>query len=370
MRRKSALISGAGIAGSTLAYWLVRSGWDVTVVEKAAGARSSGNPVDVRGAASAIAQAMGIWPALVAAATGVSRLVLVDGAGRRRASIGTRQNVRADDEVEVARSDLAAALVASVAADVEILRGDSLRGLHQDGGGVDVRFVRSSERRFDLVFGADGLHSALRGLVFGAESEYSRAFGMYVGTVRTELDAGDPREVVMLNRPGRSVAIHPAGGKPVAAFIFRHRGLIDPRDSAAGKRVIQQVYADDRWATPQVLQEFQASDDVYFDTVTRIVMPEWSCGRVTLLGDAASCISLFGEGSSNAIVAAKTLADALDGHSGDHRAGFAAYEQEHRRRLRGFQRGARAGSHFLVPATASGIALRNAAIRMGALFGR
>ena len=366
MAIRTALISGAGIAGSAVAYWLARSGWEVTMVEKARGTRSSGNPIDVRGEATMIANAMGIWPKLAAAATGVTRLVFVDGRGRHRATIDTRQSASDRDEVEVPRADLAAALLEAATPDAELLQGDSIATLHQDADGVDVEFETATPRRFDLVFGADGLHSNVRRLTFGAESTYSRPLGMFVGTVRTNVDIENQRHVLMLNEPGRSLSVHPAGGSPLAAFIFRSREPFDYRDSAAGKRLVAHAYADVGWVSDQVLAEWQASEDIYFDAVSRITMPTWTRGRISLVGDAADCLSLFGEGSSNAIVAAKTLADALMSHSGDHAIALALaeYEATHRRRLSRFRRGAYIGSHFLVPASGPGIALRNAGVRI------
>jgi 2-polyprenyl-6-methoxyphenol hydroxylase-like FAD-dependent oxidoreductase len=272
--------------------------------------------------------------------------------------------------VEIARADLAGTLLqAAAGAGAEILFGDSITALHQEADGVEVRFEVAPPRRFDLVFGADGLHSRVRRLVFGAESRYSRPFGMFIGTVRTTLDTGDRREVLMFNEPGRSLSIHPAGGKPIAAFIFRGHQRYDHRDTANGKRLIERAYTDGGWVTRQVLAEWEASSDVYFDTVTRIVMPSWTSGRISLLGDAASCLSLFGEGSSNAMVAAKTVAAALASHPDDHAAALVAYEDTHRKHLRRFHRGARIASHFLVPATRPGIALRDTGITLASYAG-
>lgn len=363
MTDKAALISGAGIAGSTLAYWLARIGWQVTMVEKAAGVRSSGNPVDVRGDAAMIARAMGIWLSLEASATQVERLMLVDARGRKRASFSTRRSGSINDEVEIPRADLAAALLEAASAHAEIFFNDSITALREDADGVEVEFETVPRRRFDLVFGADGLHSTVRRLSFGPESNYSHPFGMFVGTVRTSIDTGDPHLVTMLNRPGLSLSIHPAGGNPLAAFIFRGRQSYDYRDLAAGKRLVEQEYAGAGWVTEQVLAEWRASDDIYFDTVTRIVMPSWTRGHISLIGDAASCVSLLGEGSSNAIVAAKTLADALASWPSNYGAALATYEKIHRNHIRGFQRGAGIASRFLVPATDVGISARNTAIR-------
>lgn len=218
---RSVLVSGGGIAGSTAAYWLAKAGWSVTIVERAADTRSSGNPIDVRGGAVAIARQMGIWSRLEEAATGVERLVFVDADGRPQATIRTRQRVDRHEEVEVARNELVGLLLEKAQETSLIIRDDSITALHQDGGGIDVEFQRTPSRRFDLVVGSDGLHSTVRRLAFGPEERFSRPFGMFVGTVRAPAPIQDPRTVLLYNEPGTSLTIHPAGGKPGFAFIFR-----------------------------------------------------------------------------------------------------------------------------------------------------
>ncbi|BAS11190.1 uncharacterized protein Rv1260/MT1298 [Arthrobacter sp. Hiyo4] len=167
---RSVLVSGGGIAGSTAAYWLAKAGWSVTVVERAADTRSSGNPIDVRGGAVAIARQMGIWSPLEAAATGVERLVFVDADGRPQATIPTRRRLDRHEEVEVARNELVGLLLEKAQETSLIIRDDSITALHQDGGGIDVEFQRTPSRRFDLLVGSDGLHSTVRRLAFGPKS--------------------------------------------------------------------------------------------------------------------------------------------------------------------------------------------------------
>ncbi|MFI6296468.1 FAD-dependent monooxygenase [Nonomuraea sp. NPDC050790] len=305
------LISGAGIAGTTLAYWLARHGMSATVVERAAGLRSSGSPVDVRGPAMEVAGRMGVLPRLRAAATRVNRMSFVDAAGRR---VGGMRLGRADGgEVELRRTDLARILTEAARDHAEFVYGDSIARLTQDGGGVDVEFEGGARRRFDLVVGADGLHSNVRRLAFGPESRFVRHLGLYVATLPFHGEVPDPSEVVMYNAPGRSATLHPSYGEAVAAFIFHAPALpgFDPRNTAQHRRLLRTAYREPAWRLPELLEQVATTDDLFFDAVSRVRLDTWSRGRVTLVGDAASSVSLFGDGSTLAMAAAYTLAEEL-----------------------------------------------------------
>lgn len=368
---KTALISGAGIAGATLAYWLASDGWQVTVVEKSGAQRSSGNPVDVRGDAARVAAAMGLEARLRSMDTGVDGAIFVDGRGAARAEIRTRSRRSRDvqPEYEVSRADLASALTDAARVGAAVISGDSITSLREDRDGVDASFLHAPTERFALVFGADGLHSNVRRLAFGPERDFARPFGMFVGTLRVSVAVPDPRRVMLYNEPNRLIAIHPAGGDPGAAFIFRSSHPYDHRDPEASKQLVESVYAGSGWMAPELLAAWRAATDIYFDAVTRIEVANWARGRIALLGDAASCLSLLGEGSSNAMVAGKTLADALRSHDGDHVAAFSDYQRTHSSRVQRYQRGAGLMSHFLVPATRLGIRARNGALRMTSRLG-
>jgi 2-polyprenyl-6-methoxyphenol hydroxylase-like FAD-dependent oxidoreductase len=362
------LISGAGVAGSTLAYWLARGGCRVTVVERAVGQRSSGNPVDVKGAAVDVAERMGVMPRLRAAASHPGRLVFADAGGRTRASVGMNafQSSSGDREVEISRSVLAATLLDAAAGDAEIRWDDHVTALTSDGAGVDVTFARAAPERFDLVVGADGVHSAIRRLAFGPEPEFTRNLGMYVATLPVDEPFGGPGEIVMYNLPGAALSVHPGAGQPVAAFMFRHSPVpgLDYRDLAGHKEMITAVYGGRLGVFQRYLDSVRAAEDVYFDAVTRVVLPHWSSGRITLVGDAASSLSLFGDGSTLAICGAHTLAEELTRTPGDVAGALARYERRHRRLVRPRQRGFTTAGMLLVPRTRTGIAVRDNAVRV------
>jgi 2-polyprenyl-6-methoxyphenol hydroxylase-like FAD-dependent oxidoreductase len=371
MSNQTVLISGAGIAGPTLAYWLARHGFHPTVVEHAAALRSSGSPVDVRGPAVDVAERMGVMPRIREAGTDVTGMSFVNATGRRVGRIDLRalQQAAGSREVELPRGDLAAILHQASRYDAEYVFHDAIVVLRQDEHGVDVTFEHAQPRRFDLVVGADGLHSAVRRLAFGPEADFVHHLGLYVATVRLDgldglLDGG--REVVMYNAPDRAVAIHPSRGQALAFFAFRSPAVpdFDYRDIAQHKRLLAAAFQGDGWRVPELLKRVQAADDLYFDAVSEVRVRPWWQGRVALVGDAASCVSLFGDGSSLAMAGAFTVAEELAASPGDHRVAFGRYEASHRRLVDPRQRNIARAASLLVPATRPGILARNLATRL------
>jgi 2-polyprenyl-6-methoxyphenol hydroxylase-like FAD-dependent oxidoreductase len=356
------LISGAGIGGSTLAAHLGRAGHRVTVVERDQGVRSSGNPVDVRGAAYQVAEQLGVLSRLQDAATKVRELIFVDAAGRRVASMRTRRTE--SREVEVPRADLSAILIEAGRRNAEFLFDEMITRLRPDDAGVDVIFDRRAPLRFDLVVGADGIHSAVRRLAFGPETDFVEHLGMYVATAKLGIPMERDDLVIMHNEPGTAIALHPGTGSSLAAFLFRSAVRIDHRDPEARQELLKQTYRSVGWRAEELLSAYLAAEDVYFDSVSRIRAASWSRGRVTLLGDAASCVSLFGEGSSSAIEGAATLAASLAASPHDIPSALARYESAHRAVTRPRQRGVLIASHLLIPSSRLGITLRDQALRL------
>ncbi|NBH12228.1 FAD-dependent monooxygenase [Amycolatopsis sp. SID8362] len=361
MTEQTVLISGAGVAGPTLAYWLARAGFRPTVVERAAGLRSSGSPVDVRGPASRVAERMGITAKLREASTDATELKFVDDAGRRTGRVA----LGGDGGIELPRTDLAAILHEAARADAEFVFHDSVTGLHQDGG-VDVTFERGAARRFDLVIGADGLHSAVRRLAFGPEHRFVQHMGVYVATLPLAEAPADATSIVMYNSPGRALAIHPSRGRGIAAFMFRGTAVpgFDHRDSALHKRMLAEAYEGAGWRVPELLERVREADDLYLDSVSRVRLDGWSSGRVALAGDAASCVSLFGDGSTLAMAGAYTLAEELGRTPGDPASAFRRYESTHRKLVEPKQRNVSTAAALLIPATRSGLAVRNFGTRL------
>jgi 2-polyprenyl-6-methoxyphenol hydroxylase-like FAD-dependent oxidoreductase len=365
MTAKTVLLSGAGVAGPTLAYWLARNGFAPTIVERAAGQRSSGNPVDIRGPAFPIAEKMGLLPRLRAAATTTTGLAFVDTQGRRKSRVDL--SVNRATEVEVPRADLAAIITDAVAGSAEFIYGDSISALTQHGSGVDVTFERGAPRRFDLVIGTDGQHSMVRRLAWGPETDFVRHRGLYVATLPVERELNPTTDVLLYGMPGRLASVHPVRGDGgIAAFIWRSKPVpgYDYCDTAQHKSIVQQAYAGGDWIVPELLERVRDVADLYFDAVSQVRLDTWSQGRIGLLGDAASSVSLFGDGSSLAMAGAYTLARTLAEHRNDLGQGLKAYEYEHRKLIAPKQNGFATAATLMVPATRFGVALRDNGARL------
>jgi 2-polyprenyl-6-methoxyphenol hydroxylase-like FAD-dependent oxidoreductase len=370
MTKRDILISGAGIAGPALAYWLRRFGFRPTVVEQAPALRPGGQAVDLRGAAREVADRMGILDALRQAHTGTRGLAYVDAANRRLASMPADllgDSGGAIAEIEILRSDLTDILHAVTREDVEYRFGDAITEIVQDGGGVKVRFQRGAPRSFDLVVGADGVHSGVRRLAFGPESKYVRDLGAYVAIFTTtshlDLDGWE----LMHSAPGRTAALYPVrhAGQAKAAFYFIAPPLdLHRRDVEQQRRFVADAFAGLGWEVPRLLEAMAEAPDFYFDRISQVRMDRWSAGRVVVLGDAAYGPSpLAGVGTSLALVGAYVLAGELAAADGDHQLAFARYEDGLRDYVAKGQGLAKGNAAGLIPRSRSQIWLRNQFIR-------
>jgi 2-polyprenyl-6-methoxyphenol hydroxylase-like FAD-dependent oxidoreductase len=350
MKHTTVLISGASIAGPALAFWLARSGCTVTVVERSPALRTGGQAVDFKGETHrTVLGRMGILDDVRALQTGGHDQTIIDAAGRPLAVIPGEFT---GGEIEIRRGDLSRLLYDRTAHDCEYLFGDTITSLTEFAGGVHVTFADAAPRTFDLVIGADGIHSNVRRLAYGPERDYVKFLGHYYALV----ELGAEGEPVMYNEPGRMVAL--GGPKAPAFFVFASPELTyDRYDPESQKAVLREAYRGGKWRIPELLARLDDASDVYLDSLSRSEVPAYAKGRVALLGDSAYGNTLGGFGTGLAMVGAYVLAGELRAAGGDHRAGFAAYEAA----FRGYAKVARQGSAgpFLAPGSRPRMAMRN-----------
>lgn len=364
-------IVGAGIAGPTLAYWLGRYGHEPTLIEKAERLRTGGYVVDFWGGGYAVAELMGLTAELHATGYEVGEVRLVDRHSRKVGGFSAEVFRRNLDGrfATVPRGDLAAMIHRSADNHAETLFGESVSAIVQHDSGVRVTLERGGSRHFDLLVGAGGIHSPVRGLVFGPQSNWEKDLGYRVAAF--EVEGYEPRdELVYLayTMPGRMVArFAMRGNKTMFLFVFtsdRMRGP-DPREVSQAKTTLHQVFGDAGWECPEILRKLDKASDVYFDRVSQIIMDRWSQGRVALIGDAAAAVSLLaGEGSGLAMVQAYVLAGELNRAGADHQEAFRRYERRLRPIVESRQRSARAFATTFAPKTALGLWTRNQASKL------
>ncbi|RKS97149.1 2-polyprenyl-6-methoxyphenol hydroxylase-like FAD-dependent oxidoreductase [Streptomyces sp. 3211.6] len=348
---RTVLISGASVAGPALAYWLHRHGFAPTIVERAPALRDGGYAVDFRGEAHlTVLRRMGILDALRAARTGTGSMSYVNSAGKPQAKLPA--DLFAGD-LEVLRGDLARILYDATKEHTEYVFGDSVTSLAEDANGVHVTFERGAPRRFDLVIGADGLHSRTRSLAFGPEERYVKHLGVYCAIFTTANHLGLDRTGHAYRTAGRLVAMYSAreNTEAKALFYFGSPQLdLDRRDVTRQQQLLAEQFAGNGWQSDHLLEQMRHAPDFYFDSVGQVRMDSWSRGRVALLGDAAYCpSSLSGMGSGLALVGAYVLAGELAAARGDHRTAFARYEREMRAYAEGCQKMGDGVAKLMVP---------------------
>ncbi|GAA0462028.1 oxidoreductase [Paractinoplanes deccanensis] len=360
------LVSGASIAGLSVAQQLIARGHQVTVVERAPALRTAGSPIDVRGAALRVAERMGILGDIQRNRVMNSGRALfttfVDAAGAPVAALPNAEAADSEDDIEIARDRLVAILHEAIGDRAEFRFGDAVAGVEQDPGGVNVTFAGGGERRFDLVVGADGIHSTVRRAVFGPERLFRRHLDVYFAIVDLPLGCGVHGESITYNAPGRMVGVSDFGDRTLGFLAFRSpERPYDYHSLGEQRRLLEDAFAGERgWGCELVLGAVRSASDLYFDSVSQVRMPSWSSGRVVLAGDAAHAAALFsGRGTSLAMIGAALLGEALGAATGGYATAFADYERRLRPHVTRAQEGVTYARDLLVPATAAELAARN-----------
>ena len=326
MKNRNILISGASIAGPALAFWLSRYGFHPTIVERACSVRPGGYAVDFRGASLRVLERMGIRSEIERMQTRTGAITIVDSENRKIASM---PDGFTSGELEIMRGDLAQILYEHTRRDAEYIFDDSITSLSPKDDGIEVSFQRSEQRTFDLVIGADGLHSKVRALAFGEESRFLHHLGYYISIFTIPNYMKLDRTGLYHGTVGKKVGIFGRDRETATASFFFDSPILeyDRRDAAQQREILRDRFANEAWEAPRLLELLDGAPDFYFDSVSQIKMNRWSDGRTALLGDAAWCPSpLSGMGTGMAMVGAYILAGELKQAEGDYTVAFPIYE--------------------------------------------
>jgi len=364
-------VSGAGIAGPTLAYWLRKSAHDVLLIEKTLAIRTGGYVVDFWGLGYDIAERMGLLPRIREMGYQVQEVRFVDRHGRTSGSFPADVFGRLTGNrfTSVPRSALSSLIYEGIHGEVETLFGDSIVDIENRADGVQVVFEHAAPRLFDLVIGADGLHSRVRQLTFGSEPIFELPLGYHAAAC--EVDGYRPRdELVYVSYavPGRQISrFSMRGDKTLFLFVFRDEYLRGPLPESDDDRkaALTNVFSDIGWESSQILASMQGGGDVYLDRVSQIRMSRWTDRRTALVGDAAACVSLMGgEGTGLAMAEAYVLAGELRRCGDNHIAAFARYQERLMPFLRRKQQSAARFASSFAPKTVPGLAFRDLSTRL------
>jgi 2-polyprenyl-6-methoxyphenol hydroxylase-like FAD-dependent oxidoreductase len=322
------LINGGGIAGPCLAYWLTRHGHAVTITEQARELRTGGQAVDFRGPSLEVLEKMGLLPEVRENATNMGPLILVDGRGKE---VGRLPAEVISGELEIFWGDLARIVHQAIRDDVDFRFGVRVAALTDHGDRVEATFSDGSTEHYDLVIGADGLHSEIRQLVFGPEEQCVTQLGQVFGYFDIENRQRLDHRGVASSLPGRTAVLQATDpDKPARASFYLTDADIDfdYRDTERNKTMFAERFAGFGWQVPDFVQALVTADPVYFDSIAQVHLDGYSRGRVCLIGDAAWCASpRSGMGTSLAVVGAYVLAQELQAAGDDFPAAFAGYQR-------------------------------------------
>ena len=352
MKSRNILISGASIAGPALAFWLRRYGFQPTIVERAPALRPGGYAVDFRGAAVRVLERMGLLAEVQHRQTHIGPITIVDRNNRRVASM---PDGFTSGELEILRGDLATIFCEATREHTEYIFDDSIAAIEENPDGVEVILERSGRRNFDLVVGADGLHSKVRSLVFGPEPDFVRYLGCYISIFTIPNYLRLDHAGLYYTALGKRVGIFSGGDgrDAMASFFFCSDELDYARNDVRRQgKILREHFNNVGWEVPRLLDLMETAPDFYFDSVSQVKMERWSAGRSVLLGDAAWCASpLSGMGTGMAVVGAYVLAGELASANGDHRVAFERYETQMRAFVEKCQSLADGGVNWFVPRT-------------------
>ena len=370
MNNRNILISGAGIAGTTLAFWLQKFGFNPAIIESAPKLREGGYAIDFMGAGYDVAEKMGIVTELKKVDIDFSKLSFVDKNNKEKGTMNYQKikkflNGRA---FTFLRSDLAKVIYNGLGKDIEVIFGDTITNIEQDDEKVVVTFRSGTKRNFDLLIGADGLHSNVRNLVFGKETQFEKYYGYYTSSYTINNFSVGNNAFSMYNVPYKQVAIYSnKESQTTTFFIFTSPGKLSYPHAGTEKQkqILKAAFENSGWKCPQLLSEVDSATDFYFDPISQIKMEKWSKGRISLVGDACYCPSLLsGKGSTLAMVGAYVLAGELKEANGNYQEAFEQYQILFKPFMDKKQQAARFFAKSFIPKSNFGIWLRNTVFKL------
>jgi len=357
---KKVLVSGASFAGLTTAYWLNKMGFKVTVVEIGSHLKMGGTPVDIKDQTIDIIKRMGLFEQIKANRIGPERWEFKNGDDITEHSVSLEK--LPDNEFEIERDLLLVMLFDLVKNDVEFMFNNSIAELNETKDNIEATFKNGSRQVYDLVFGCDGIHSGVRKIWFGNETQYADFLGQYFSIAISDKLLVEEGTYQIFAEPNKGIALYAYNHKTDVIFTFRPEAEIayDFRNQEQQKKIILAQFESVGWRTKELLKELVDSKSFYFDKFCQIKMPSWTKGRVALVGDAAYCASpAAGMGGSLAIIGATALAEAFEKQNGNFEFAFEAYNNDLRPFIQEIQSAAVEMLDKLLPRTEQEVRWRN-----------
>lgn len=367
------LISGGGIAGNALAFWLTRLGHDVTVVERYPLLRATGLQLDLRGPGIEVLRRMGLEDAFRAKSAPEKGMQIVDSKGKRRgyfpaADANGKNQQSFTSEFEIMRGDLCRVFYDAATGSprnngAKYKFGTAIESFEQDESSVKVRFESGETDQYDLVVGADGQWSRTRRMMLGLETTSGQAphadglypvEGLYFAyfTVPRLAQEGEEYLATGYLAPGKRGILtrrhSPREMQVMLSCKTDSDRLKNARrgDAEEEKRAFAEIFQGAGWQTEELLKNMRDADDFYCERLGLVKLEPWSCGRVTLVGDAAYCPTvLTGMGTTSAVVGAYILAGEIGKAHGTLKgpyslsAALKTYEAKFRPFMEGQQKG-------------------------------
>ncbi|WP_047128555.1 FAD-dependent monooxygenase [Xanthomonas arboricola] len=361
------LITGASVAGNTVAWALAQQGFDVSVVEQTAQFRDGGQNIDVRGVGREVLQRMGLEQAALDHGTGEEGTAWVDDHGHAVATFKT-DDMDVDGptaELEILRGDLARLLYDAARQKAEYRFGDRIASIDDDGEAATVHFQSGRSDRFDAVIVAEGVGSATRELLFPGEND-PRWMDLTIAYFTIARTADDDRLWRWYHATGgRSISLRPDQHGTTRAMLSLQKAPEGEQDwdLATQKAYLRERFADAGWQAARVLDGMDTTDDFYFDALRQVRMPRWHAGRVVLTGDAAWCATpLAGIGATLAVTGGYVLANEI-ARAATLEQAFAAYADAMRPMVEQGQGVPKIGPRLMNPHSRLGIQLLHGALK-------